>query len=70
MNVSKEKSKDSPRSRQYSGEVHLRDQDQVPGTQDTVNSLQLFVQEVETRLEYELLSSLPDLSIEPHVYLS
>ena len=70
VKVSKEESEDSPRSGQNSGEVHLRDQDQVPGTQDTVNSLQLFVQEVETRLEYELLSSLPDLSIEPQVYLS
>ena len=37
---------DSPRSRQYSVEVHHRDEDKVPGAQDTVNSLQLLVQVV------------------------
>ena len=37
---------DPPRSRQYSVEVHHRDEDKVPGAQDTVNSLQLLVQVV------------------------
>ena len=55
MNVSKERSEVSPRSRQHSGEVHLSDQDKVPGTQDTVKSLQLLVQEVKPRLQYELV---------------
>ena len=35
-----------PGSRQYSVEVHHRDEDKVPGAQDTVNSLQLLVQVV------------------------
>ena len=52
MKVRKEKSEDSPRSRQCSGEVHLRDQDKVPGAQHTVNCLQLLEQEVKPRLHY------------------
>ena len=52
VNVSKERSGDSPGSRQHSGEVHLSHQDEVPGTQHTVNRLQLLVQEVEHRLGY------------------
>ena len=51
MIVRKEGSEDSPRSRQCSGEVHLRDQDKAPGTQDTVDSLQLLEQEVKPRLQ-------------------
>ena len=54
MKVSKERSEVSPRSRQHSGEVHLSDQDKVPGTQHTVKSLQLLVQEVKPRLQYKL----------------
>ena len=50
MKVSKERSEVSPRSRQHSGEVHLSDQDKVPGAQDTVNRRQLLVEEVKPRL--------------------
>ena len=52
MLENKDGSGNSPRSRQYSGEVHLRDQDKVPGAQDTVNCLQLLEQEVKPRLHY------------------
>ena len=43
VKVSKEESEDSPRSGQNSGEVHLRDQDQVPGAQVAINCLQLLI---------------------------